>query len=1030
MQEKQRENINSIKTQKSQIISVQASAGSGKTYSLVKRYLCLLLDPDNDAKVENIVAVTFTNKAAVEMKYRVIDYLKAAALSLEMGDFFQDLKLTKNEISKKSITILNTIFESYDNFNISTIDGFKNHILKSCAINVDLSPNFNIEQDYSDNLLFALEVFLKKTQVFKKFKKIILKYLSQYLIEDLGWVPKNDIYNEIERLFKKLSNTGKIISTHKNTNFKSELFSRSEFIVDKVKKLAEVLPKIKINFHHNKAVERVLKNGVKIFTSMNIPSRFMYKNIEYKKGVESSAEADKLWNEINQKIQSLCNFYMTNYYNIYLNIYSNIILEFDKQSKKSGIVFLNEINKKTVNFFEKNDNIMPEVYYRLSEKYKHFLIDEFQDTSFVQWSGIKRFLEESLACGGTFFYVGDVKQAIYAFRGGKSEVFDMVSKEFPLRKVDKTYLTKNFRSGEIIVNFNNKIFSKENIKRFLNEVYKPKHIEFDFSKFIEMYSFSEQTTPVEQNYGYVEINLIDKHFTEHIGKEIKERFINYIFDILSRFDLDDIAVLCRTNDEIGIVSTWLLDNNFEVESSQTLNIKNNKFIKQIISLMKFINFPTDMLSFSSFIIGDIFTKVSRINKCTIEQFIFIHNNKIGFSYKIFKKKYENLWNKYFEYFFLTAGYIPVYELTLVILEKFKIIDNFPDTKVFIMRFLEFIKDFEVKENSELRNFLEFFDNLKDDIYVKNAFGSGIKIMTIHKAKGLQFPVVIIPFFKISDKNIEKLYCDDSSDKIKLFRISENIIKFSPQAKDIYINEKINSMLSELNTLYVSTTRAKYELYAIISKKSYNSSNLILKLLSDCSLISGTKQKINFKKNNLENTATISDTFIYGYKDVQKYLKGTDKKSISVNNFKQKGSILHYALSRIISLKNKNINKSIDDAVNFTKRFFFSEKVEFVREKLINLFASEKVLNLFLFDEYNIYNEKKIVNSNGEVFRIDKLIIDKNVIMIVDFKSFDYDSKKNKNQLELYASLIAEIYPNKTILTYIVNIDKAMIICYT
>ncbi|MDR3253714.1 MAG: UvrD-helicase domain-containing protein [Endomicrobium sp.] len=1011
--------------EKSQIISVQASAGSGKTYNLAKRYLYLLLDSDSDAEIKNIVAVTFTNKAAVEMKYRVISYLKKAALSLDTGDFFDDLKLTRNEIAKKSLVILENILESYDNFNISTIDSFKNHILKSCAINIDLSPNFSIEQDYSDNLSFALEVFLKKAQTLENLRKIILQYLSQYLIKDSGWFPKDNIYNEIEKLFKQLANTGKDIQPHKDTNFRNELFSKSELIVGKIKKFSEMLPKLKINPYHNKAVAKVLNEGIKIFTSINIPARFAYETLEYKKEAEINVEADELWNEINKEIQSLCGFYMTNYYDVYSNIYLKVISEFDEQSKKDGVVFLNEINKKTVNFFEKNDNVIPEVYYRLSEKYKHFLVDEFQDTSLVQWAGIKNFLEESLAGGGTFFYVGDIKQAIYAFRGGKSEIFNTVSKEFPSGKIDKKYLTKNFRSGKIIVDFNNNIFSKENIERFLNEIYKSKDIECDFSKFIEAYSSPKQETPKERNYGYVEINVIDKD-CENDKEETKLRFINYIFQILERFNSKDITVLCRTNDEMLTVSAWLLENRLEVESSQTLNIKNNKFIKQIISLLKFINSPIDALSFASFILGDIFTKTVEIDVCEIEQFIFSYNkdNKTRFFYKAFREKYESLWDKYFEYFFVKAGFIPVYELTLAVLEKFKIIDNFPDAKVFIMRFLELIKDFEVKD-SGLQNFLEYFDNLKDDIYIKNAFGSGIKVMTVHKAKGLQFPVVVIPFFKLSEKNIEKPYFDDSGDEIKLLGVSENIIKFSKKAKEIYGSEKISSLLSELNILYVSMTRAEYEFYAIVPVKSGNSNNAILKLISG-GVICGVKQKRNPKHNVVKNAAA-SDVFPGGYKDIQKYLKNTNKATIDINGAKQKGLIMHYVLSKVISLKNKNINESIDSALKFAKRKFFFEDVEFAREKLKKLFSVEEILNLFLFDGCNIYNEKEIVNSAGEIFRIDKLITDKNMITIADFKSSSYDEEKNENQLKLYASLISEVYPAKKILACIVDIEKAAIL---
>jgi ATP-dependent exoDNAse (exonuclease V) beta subunit len=1010
---------------KSQIISVQASAGTGKTYNLAKRYLYLLLGSDDNIDIKNIIAITFTNKAAVEMKHRVIDYLKKAALDLDTGNFFDELDLTKDKTAKRSAAVLKDIFKFYDNFNISTIDSFKNRILKSCAMSIDLSPNFVIEQDYSENLMFSLEIFLQKARDSENLRNIVRKYLSQYLMKDSGWFPKNNIYNEIEKVFKESGNTGKDILQYGGVSFRGEIALRSTVIIEKIKRFVGLLPNIQAKKQYSDAVEKVLIAGRKIFFSMDIPARFAYEAIEYIKDAEINAEADELWSEINKDIKFLCDFYMENYYGVYSYIYSKVALEFDLRSKKDSIVFLNEINKKTVGFFEKDNAVMPEVYYRLSEKYKHFLIDEFQDTSLVQWAGIKRFLEESLAEGGTFFYVGDIKQAIYAFRGGKSEIFDAASREFLSADVDIKNLNRNFRSGRIIVDFNNDIFSKENIERFLNELYKKKNIECNFSKVIETYSFPRQETPAEHNYGYIEIDVIDKT-CENVKEEIKQRFINCTCQILERFNSKDIAVLCRANDEVFTVSSWLLENGLDVESSQTLNIKNNSVIKQIISLLVFIDSPLDALSFSSFILGDIFSKISGIESAEFEKFIFACNkrNRTGTFFKTFKDRYENLWNEYFKDFFMKDGFAPVYELTLAVLEKFKITDNFSESRAFIMHFLELVKDFETQD-SGLKNFLEYFDGLKDNkdsLYVKSTFGNGIKVMTVHKAKGLQFPVVIIPFLKLSVKPVGKPYFDSSGDKIKPFNILKNITKFSHKAKGIYDREKINSLLSELNVVYVSMTRAEYELYAIVPPKFNASNNAIPALLGNNVLTSGVKQ-IHVQDNNGKDNIII-DSFGSGYKDIQKYLKSADKMALDINNSSKKSSIIRYALSKITSLKNKNINDCISYALKITKRKFFFEDIEFCREKLNRLFMSEKILNLFLYDEKDICNEKEIINSAGETFMIDKLIVLDNEVITADFQILNGEKEKNKEQTERRVTLISEIYPGKKISAYTADIENA------
>ncbi|MDR2351088.1 MAG: UvrD-helicase domain-containing protein [Endomicrobium sp.] len=1008
---------------KSQIISVQASAGSGKTYNLAKRYIYLLFNSDETVNIKNIIAVTFTNKAAVEMKYRVINYLKKAALEKDSGDFFDDLKLSKQEISKKSKAILKMILSCYDSFNISTIDSFKNRILKSCALSVDISPNFIIEQDYSDSLMFALENFLQKTQNFASFKNIALKCVSQYLMKDSGWLPKENIYGEILKIFNKSGNSGKDIICANETNFKTEVDSRSEAIVRKVKDFSKLLLNLKLNAYYCKAVAKVLKTGKKLFISVNnIPARFKYESLEYLNGSPKSGEAENLWHEIHKDICELCEFQVENYYGIYSQVYLEVALELDKQSKKNGVVYLNEINKKTVKYFGSNDNIMPEIYYRLSEKYKHFLIDEFQDTSIVQWVGIKRFLEESLAGGGSFFFVGDVKQAIYSFRGGKSELFNSAPNEFSSAEIEKRYLTKNFRTGKVIVDFNNKIFSADNIKRFFNYFCKKEKIESDFAKIIEHYTFSTQEA--QKDGGYVQIDTIDKD-CQDIDEDIKQKFISCVSQATKRFKSGDIAVLCRTNEEILKISLWLLENNYEVESPQTLNIRNNNFIKQIVSLLMFIDSPIDDLSFSSFLLSKIFSKVSGISSEEIAKFIFDCKSEVKAKtlYKVFREKYRDLWNEYFEEFFVKAGFVPTYELTLSILEKFNVAD-FCETKVFIMSFLELIKDFETQKHG-LKNFLEYFKNIDDDkgeLYVKTSFGNGIKIMTVHKSKGLEFPVVIVPYLKLSSESVRNPYFDDSGEKIKLLNIIESLSIFSPSVRKIYEREKLNLLLEEINVLYVSMTRSKYEFYGIVPPKAKQSNNLIPHLFAGETFLLGAKQKYTIS-DNLEENLIIDSYSSSGYTDMYRYFTVPKKDVFDITEARKKGTIIHYALSTIITVKDKSINDVIRETMFFSERRFPFENVDFIKENLKNLFSSREILEMFSYEKDEIFNEKEIVNSFGESFRIDKLIISRDKFIILDFKSSSYDKEENKKQLENYVFLILEIYPNKKAFAYIVDIDK-------
>jgi hypothetical protein len=217
------------------------------------------------------------------------------------------------------------------------------------------------------------------------------------------------------------------------------------------------------------------------------------------------------------------------------------------------------------------------------------------------------------------------------------------------------------------------------------------------------------------------------------------------------------------------------------------------------------------------------------------------------------------------------------------------------------------------------------------------------------------------------------------------------------------------------------TRAKYEFYAIVPAKSGASNNVAEVLFKEKSLISGVK--LTYALNSAAKDSFITDVFPGGYKDIQKCLENTNKTTLDINDLRMKGSILHFALSKIVSLKDKDINESIDYAFRATKRKFFFEKVEFIKEKLKRVLSVKKISDLFMYD--NIYNEKEIVNAAGETFRVDKLIIDNdsNEVVVADFKSYDYDEKKDKEQITNYKILLSEIYPDKKISAYIINTEK-------
>jgi ATP-dependent exoDNAse (exonuclease V) beta subunit len=270
------------------------------------------------------------------------------------------------------------------------------------------------------------------------------------------------------------------------------------------------------------------------------------------------------------------------------------------------------------------------------------------------------------------------------------------------------------------------------------------------------------------------------------------------------------------------------------------------------------------------------------------------------------------------------------------------------------------------------------------------------------------------------------YFDDSGEKIKLLNITESLSVFSPTAREIYEREKLNSLLEELNVLYVSMTRSKYEFYGIVPPKAKQSNNLIPQLFTGETFLLGSKQKYAIS-DNLEENLILDSYSSSGYTDMYKYFTVPKKDVFDITEARKKGAIIHYALSTIITVKDKSINDVIKEAMFFSERRFPFENVGFIKENLKNLFSSKEILEMFSYEKDEIFNEKEIVNSSGESFRIDKLIVSRDKFIILDFKSSSYDEEENKKQLENYVFLVSEIYPYKKALAYIVDIDKNLLV---
>jgi ATP-dependent exoDNAse (exonuclease V) beta subunit len=1058
-----------------QILVVEASAGSGKTYALAWRYLNLLLNAsaiqEEDA-LRSILAITFMNKAAVEMKERILELLKRLALGAfkeesHKKELLEYIGLEEKSCQDAAFRAMQEIIRRYDYFQVQTIDSFINSLLLGCAFRLGLSANFNIREDYNKYIALSLDRLLDLAAQEKETKNLFLDFVWHYLrIENRGgWLAKNDILSVAKSLFSEFNRYGVPFYIHPKGD---------EEIVAKKKEIYRRIVKINKGIDRDGIDKRFVK-GVKDFAGQNDANfqldrlkstSWQKEEISCNKGASVPGELNEEWNKLRAEIRELCEMEAYSLFNPYIQIFNKVFGFFLLQSQKEDILFLEELNSRARQLFGKGTISVPEIYIRIGSRFRHFLIDEFQDTSVLQWNNIFILAEEALSTGGTLFYVGDKKQAIYRFRGGEAKLFDGVRKELEQFGQQEDVLGRNYRSSKEIVQFNNRIFSTENLQHFIssynahqeaklkNDAYFRFFPAFE-QELLQVFSHSEQESQLDKPAGYVSVERFDGSADEERSGIVREKLLGLIKDLRARsFDFKDIAVLSRSGARVEEMSGWLIEEGIPVESEKTLNIRENSLIKEITSFLKFLDSPIDDLSFASFILGEIFCAASGLAKEKIEDFIFRNRMQkkkedafAAYLYRAFQKEFPQVWQQHIDKFFKNVGFLPLYEMLVTIYADFRVLEKFPGNQSFFMSFLELVKEKE-DEHSGIKAFLEYFkDAVNDDLYVKFPASNAVKVMTVHKAKGLEFPVVIIPFLKISPRaestsdNRGTSYTPDLDRKentLRLLRLKEDYRKFSPEIQARYNEEYFRSFLDELNNIYVSFTRAKQELYIFIPKKP-GATGSVEFLIPDDFVELGRKGEPPKKEEGKEKLHVLSPS---RYSDWIDMLKDEFKDYSQLKFHKQikKGEVMHYIFSLIGNLFGKDLDVELSRCLELGQsRFPEFDDFAGLQAKIKALLKDPRFKELFFCEAGRIFTEKEVVNRFGDTKRIDRLILKDDEAVIVDFKSGTEWlglseaqplppglEEGQAKQVKEYIDLISAIYPKKKVRGCLLYVDELMI----
>ncbi len=1022
-----------------EICITEASAGSGKTYALARRYVQLLLKTanDNPQSFQNILAITFTNKASLEMKSRVLYFLKKIALNQlsqeEEKDFLGNIGLSSQRAGKIAFNLMELLIRHYHFFSIKTIDSFINALLAGCAFKINLSARFKIQRNSDDYLQQSLDLWIAQASQDAKIRKLLDEFVHQYLFLEnrSGWFPKEELFGALRLLFSEFNTYQKTFLTFPVES--GDLYLAKKNFLDLLREI-HALSNPSMNKKFYEGLTQFLEQHPVSFDLDDLSRYFSYPAFPGNKNAQISPELEKVWSKAHKAAANLCLAESFGVFNPYVVIFEHIMDIFRRLCTQDDILFLQELNKKASTLIESGITVS-ELYYRLAVRFHHYLIDEFQDTSLSQWQNLFPLVQEALSTGGSLFYVGDKKQAIYSFRGGESGLFDELPKQIPNAPVNYEYLSKNWRSHKAIVQFNNEIFSKQNLEDFFQrrqDFYLEKdksHDEIFFSDadihgIQKTFEHSYQEIREDLNQGYVKIFSIEGKRKQERQDYIKQNLFNIISDASQRFEPQDIVVLTRTNGQVEEVTQWLLSQGISAYSERSSDIKNHPLIIEILDFLRFLNSPNDQVSFARILLGEIFSKASGISQESLRGFLFeCRLKKMSVKdlsiYQEFKTKYTHVWEEHFEDFFSQTGIYPVYELVVSIYAKFHL-HEFKEAQGFLMHFLELIKRRE-EFSSDLEGFIEYFDHLQnEERFVPIQSQRAIQVMTVHKAKGLEFPVVIIPFLEIaiqtsksSDKALSYVL-DVSDEGLRMLRLKKTYGRFNELLKDRYEKEYKDSLAIELNNIYVALTRAINELYVMVPERSANSINPAKFLIPDSLYLLGHKES-NLKHNKeMESLPVLSTNLNLSW--MKQFKEEALEDSDLQLKIRQQGIMMHFCLAQITRI-DKDLSVIVAEVIELAKIKGFDIEDG---SKLLNFLSRKDVRPFFeVGQDVEILCEQEMVNKFGDAKRIDRLMIFKDKVWIVDFKTSHFEQESHQKQIKEYENLIREIYPKHKVEGFLV-----------
>ena len=1053
-----------------------ASAGSGKTYTLTEIYLKSLLRSRHSYR--KILAVTFTNKATAEMKSRILDNLHklaTGAASDYLSVLMKSTGRSEEWIRQESGEVLNAILHDFSRFSVSTIDSFFQKILRAFTREAGLHSGFNVELDHSNILTSAVDEMLGSAVSGTPLNKWLTDYAMTNIEEDKSWNLRNGIIKLSEELFKEKF---KILSANERSNLENK-----EFLLRYIKKVRA------LSDSFEKTLSELGKKALKVFSDYNLSDDMFYQKgrgvpgfirslvagsvkepTSYVREILKSPPkwatggiAPTLQNAIDNGLESILaeaiNYFDTNerdyrtasaiLSNIYaLGILSDVLYNIHVITSAENSFLLSDAGE-VLSLITREDQ-SPFIYEKVGNRYENFMIDEFQDTSIIQWNNLNPLIDNSMAEGFDNLVVGDVKQSIYRWRNSDWKILGsyLNSKIDNDRFISKP-LTRNWRSLSNIIKFNNSLFTIIPVRA--DELFAGDTGQISFRN---IYSEAVQSYSADKTGGYVRMEFIENEEGINWQDKILAMLPSVVESLQKKgYNASDIGIIVRDGKEgARVLRTFIdyspaiseenVDNiNYSVVSNDSLLLSNSPAISFIIAVLTAVNDPLDMISRALMLRFFLLAEGSP----EAETVSLVSDKIIETSGKYFPPAYED--------FLERLKQMPLFEATESIIGFFGLGET-PANVAYLNTFQDYVVSFSGSKSGDLQSFLDWWETTgsgKSVVLPGNQ--NAMRILTIHKSKGLEFKVVILPFLSWNLDHIASkqpfLWVKPESSPFNDIGIVP--VKYSSELSKTwfdksYAEEKHSAYVDNINLLYVALTRAKEVLYGFSpdDPKTENSIARILKnaIMSDASAIEAADFRINrfydevkhvFEFGEVPEKGRVIQTekdFHSGKYVVSQAMDSLKLKLHGENYFSSGekevrerinyGKLMHEIFEGI---------KTASDISNSVRKLVLEGKVtdgesDDLEKRVENLIGSPGVAEWFLPGN-EILTEAGILLPSGTTKRPDRVIFKDGKTVIIDFK-FGDESDQYLIQVNQYRKLMTEMgYSNiEAVIWYV---DKNLIV---